>query len=69
LSFFAANSVERHGAPFDHAVATAYELFPATLASELQDAGFDRIKIGTRGPLHGERPLDHGTILARCASN
>lgn len=68
LSFFAANSPNRHGSPFDHAIATAYELFPATISSELHDAGFDAIRVGTRGPLVGERPLDHGTILARGAS-
>jgi ubiquinone/menaquinone biosynthesis C-methylase UbiE len=69
VSFFAASSADRHGSPFDHAIATAYELFPATIASELQDAGFDRIKVGLRGPLRGERPLDHGTILARQADD
>jgi SAM-dependent methyltransferase len=68
VSFFAANSPGRHGSPFDHTVAMAYELFPATLASELHDAGFDHIKVGTRGPLDGERPLDHGTILALYAT-
>ena len=67
VSFFAANSAGRHGSPFDHKVVTAYELFPATIVSELQNAGFDGIKVGTRSPLDGERPLDHGTILARLA--
>ena len=69
VSFFAANSAERHAAPFDHAVVTAYELFPNTIASQLQDAGFEDVKIGTRGPVLGERALDHGTILARRANN
>ena len=64
VSFFAANSAERHGAPFDHAVVTAYELFPATIAGELENAGFTAIKVGIRGPLRNERPLDHATILA-----
>jgi SAM-dependent methyltransferase len=69
VSFFAANSADRHGAPFDHAVVTAYQLSPATLASQLSDAGFDRITVGTRGPVLGERQLDHGTILACRNSN
>jgi SAM-dependent methyltransferase len=69
VSFFAANSAERHGSAFDHAVVTAYELFPGTVATELQDAGFFDVKIGTRGPVQGERLLDHGTILARCTNN
>jgi SAM-dependent methyltransferase len=64
VSFFAANSAERHGLSFNHAVVTAYELFPATIASELENAGFTDIKIGIRGPLGGERQLDHATILA-----
>ncbi len=57
----------RHGSPFDHKVVTAYELCPATIVSELGSAGFDSIEVGTRRPLDGERPLDHGTILARRA--
>jgi SAM-dependent methyltransferase len=69
VSFFAASSADRHGSPFDHAVVTAYELFPAALAQELSGVGFDRIEVGLRGPLPGERPLDHGTILARRAGN
>jgi SAM-dependent methyltransferase len=69
VSFFAANAADRHGLPFDHAVVTAYELFPAAVASDLQDAGFADIKIGTRGPLQGERFLDHATILARRSNN
>jgi ubiquinone/menaquinone biosynthesis C-methylase UbiE len=68
VSFFAANTADRHGSPFDHAVVTAYELFPAAIASELELAGFDRIRVSIRGPLRGERMLDHATILARRAS-
>ena len=64
VSFFAADSGDRHGLPFDHAVVTAYQLFPATIASELQNAGFNDIRIGTRRPLPGERKLDHATLLA-----
>jgi len=68
LSFFAASSAERHGTPFDHKVVTAYELFPATIVSELESAGFEDIRVGVRGPLVGERLLDHATILARSAT-
>jgi SAM-dependent methyltransferase len=64
LSFFASDCEDRHGSPFDHAVVTAYELFPAMIAGALIDCGFDCIKIGIRGPLEGERLLDHATILA-----
>ncbi len=64
VSFFAAPSAEAHGSPFDHAVVTAYELFPATIAAQLQDAGFGDVKVALRKPLAGERPLDHGTVLA-----
>jgi SAM-dependent methyltransferase len=65
VSFFASDSSATHGQPFDHAVATAYALFPETLATEMRRVGFDRFEASTRKPLDGERPLDHGTILAR----
>ena len=65
VSFFAAASADTHGTAFDHAVTTAYALFPATVAGHLRDAGFDRIDITTRRPHAGERPLDHATVLAR----
>ncbi|MGI9602251.1 MAG: class I SAM-dependent methyltransferase [Acidimicrobiales bacterium] len=65
VSFFAAPSAEAHGAPFDHAVVTAYQLHPDKIAGQLQDAGFGGVEIGMRSPLEGERPLDHGTVLAR----
>lgn len=64
VSFFAAPSAEAHGSPFDHAVVTAYALFPVTIAEHLQDAGFESVEIGMRGPLEGERALDHATVLA-----
>jgi SAM-dependent methyltransferase len=69
VSFFAASSAETHGLPFDHAIATAYALFPTTIAAELQHAGFVGCEVATRHPLDGERPLDHGTILARRSKN
>lgn len=64
VSFFASSSAEAHGSRFDHAVTTAYELFPATIARQLQEAGFGGIEVTIRNPLDHERPLDHGTILA-----
>jgi hypothetical protein len=63
VSFFASRSAQAHGSPFDHAVVTAYELFPATIARELQDAGFADVEVGVRPPPEGGRPLDQGTVL------
>jgi SAM-dependent methyltransferase len=68
VSFFASSSPDRHGRPFDHAVVTAHEFFPETLVKEMQTIGFDHFEVSTRRPLDGERPLDHGTILARRGS-
>lgn len=65
VSFFASPSAEAHGTPFDHAVVTAYALFPATIAQQLEDAGFTDVEIAVRNPLDGERPLEHGTVLAQ----
>lgn len=65
VSFFGSLSAEAHGTPFDHKVVTAYELFPATIAQQLQDAGFTDVEIGTRPPPKGGRPFDQGTVLAR----
>lgn len=65
VSFFASPSAEAHGAPFDHAVVTAYALFPATIACQLQDAGFADVEVAVRNPFDGERALEHGTILAQ----
>lgn len=64
VSFFAAPTVQAHGTAFDHAMVTAYALHPATIASQLEEAGFTVVEIGTRGPLTGERALDHATVLA-----
>ena len=65
VSFFAASSADAHGSTFDHAVVTAYELFPATIAGLLQDAGFTEVEVGIRPPPVGARPIDQGTVLAR----
>lgn len=64
VSFFASSSAAAHGTPFDHAVVTAYELFPATIARQLQAAGFVDIDVTVRTPRDGERPLEHATIHA-----
>lgn len=69
VSFFASPSVEKHATPFDHKVATAYELFPATVAHQLQDAGFSEVEVDIRPPVEGGRPLNHATILARKPAN
>ncbi len=65
VSFFAAPSAEAHGTPFDHAVVTAYALFPATIASQLQVAGFTDVEVAVCNPFDGERALEHGTVLAQ----
>jgi ubiquinone/menaquinone biosynthesis C-methylase UbiE len=64
VAFFAASAAEAHGSPFDHLVATAYELFPATIATQLEDAGFTIVEIVMRDAHPGERPLAHATLLA-----
>ena len=69
VSFFASNSSVTHGLPFDHAVTTAHELFPETVVAEMRTVGFDCFEGSTRKPQDGERPLDHGTILARRGSS
>ncbi len=65
VSFFGATSPNAHGTPFDHAVVTAYALFPATIAQQLQDAGFTDIEIGVKDPPEGGRPFDQATVLAQ----
>jgi len=65
VSFFASSSAEAHGSPFDHAVVTAYVLFPATIVRQLQDAGFTDVEFGVCDPSEGARPLDHATVFAR----
>ncbi len=69
VSFFASSSSVNHGLPFDHAIVTAHELFPETVVAEMQTAGLDSFEVSTRKPQDGERPLDHGTILARRGSS
>lgn len=69
VSFFGSTSTETHGTPFDHKVVTAYELFPATVAEQLQDAGFTDVEVGVLPPPDGGRPFDQGTILARKPEN
>lgn len=64
VSFFGSLSAETHGTPFDHRVATAYELFPDAVGQQLQHAGFVDIDIGTRPTADGVRPFDQATILA-----
>ena len=65
VSFFGSLSAEAHGTPFDHKVVRAYELFPATIAGQLQGDGFTDVEIGTRPPPEGGRPFDQGTVFAR----
>ncbi len=65
VSFFAASSAERHGTAFDHTVATAFELFPATIEQRLRGAGFVDVEVDVGPPPDGARPLDHANVLAR----
>lgn len=65
ISFFGSKSAEAHGTPFDHTVATAYELFPATVARQLQDAGFTAVEMEANPIPEGGRPFDHATLLVR----
>ena len=64
VSFFGSRSPYAHGTPFDHKVATAYELFPATVMEQLQDAGFVDVEVETTPIPEGGRPFDHATVLA-----
>ncbi len=64
VSFFGSLTPEAHGKPFDHMVVTAYELFPDTVARQLQVAGFTAIETATKPPLEDGRPFTQATILA-----
>lgn len=64
VSFFGSLSPDTHGTPFEHKVATAYELFPATIARQLHDAGFVDIEVGVCPTPDGVRPFDQATVLA-----
>lgn len=65
VSFFGSTTAGSHGQPFDHKVVTAYELYPATIAQQLQGAGFCDVEIGVQPPPAGGRPFNQGTVLAR----
>ena len=65
LSFFGSRTAAAHGEPFDHKVTTAYQLFPATVGTELEDAGFEDVQIEANPIAPGGRPFDHTTMLAR----
>lgn len=65
LSFYGSLHPDGHGMPFNHAVVTAYELFPATIADLLQVAGFTDIEVGCCDPPEGGRPFDQATVLAQ----
>lgn len=65
VSFFGSRSPSAHGTPFDHKVATAYELDPATVGEALSSAGFVDIEIQAAPIPEGGRPFDHVTVLTR----
>ncbi len=65
LSFFGAEAPATHGAGFDHAVTTAYQLDIETMAQSVSVAGFtEEVRI-IQQPRENERQLPHGTFLAR----
>ncbi len=64
VSFFGALDADGHGEPFDHKVVTAYALHPATVAAQMERAGFVDVEIGVLPSPEGGRPFDQGTILA-----
>lgn len=68
LSFFGSRSAEAHGTPFDHKVVTAYELWPPTVSSLLDAAGFVDVETTATPIPPGGRPFDHVTMLARVAA-
>lgn len=63
--FFASLEARAHGTPFDHEVTTAHELFPDTVARQLERVGFVEIRTGAAPPAEGGRPLGKGAVLAR----
>ena len=65
LSFFGAAEPSTHGAGFDHAVTTAYQLDVDAMAAMLGAAGFAEDVRIVQQPGEGERPLPHGTFFAR----
>lgn len=65
VSFFGSLTRDAHGAPFDHKVTTAYELFPTVVAEQLDRVGFTDIETHTLPPPEDGRPLDQATVLAR----
>ncbi len=65
MFFFAASTADRHGEPFDHKAATAYELSADVLAGQLEAAGFVHVVPTTRPPVRGGRQIDQGWIVAK----
>lgn len=65
LSFFGAADPSAHGAGFDHAVTTAYQLDVDTMAALMGAAGFAEDVRIVQQPGVGERPLPHGIFFAR----
>lgn len=66
VSFFGSRAAGAHGTPFDHKVATAYELYPPKIARQLRAVGLTDIEIGVLPPPpESLRPFDQGTVLGR----
>lgn len=65
LSLFGARSGADHGTSFDHAVTTAYALWPATIVEQLDQAGFVGCDATAFAVPNSRRPYDHAVIAAR----
>jgi len=65
VALFAADVPDRHGEPFDHKVATAYQLCPETISQQLGTAGFVNIDVSRRPHDEYERAINHAVLTAR----
>ncbi|MEZ5377014.1 MAG: class I SAM-dependent methyltransferase [Acidimicrobiales bacterium] len=68
VSFFAVSESSEHGEPFDHAVCTAYQLDPSTVAGMLSAVGIVEEMRLLRRPTTRERQIPHATLIARRVS-
>lgn len=65
LAFFAADTPQDHGQPFDHKVITAYQLSSEVIVQQLDDAGFVAMSVTMRPFRESERAINHATVTAR----
>lgn len=68
LSFFATDTADDHGRPFDHQVCTAYQLDASIVAGLLASHGLaEEVRI-VRQPRAQERQMPHAILYARAAA-